>query len=169
MPRNISEHSLYVEKALQHVFLSKLYQLVWADEGCPLLEVSTAEIDNRGYDVVLSLGGVTRHVQLKSNRLDGKRRSADINVGLAQKNSGCVVWYEYDPATLEIHHFLFFGGLPGKRLPDLTKFKVAKKSRGTAEGVKTDRRSVRLVPRSEFQTVGSLKELLVHLFGELPR
>jgi len=163
MPRSIPENSLYVEKALQHAFLAKLHQVIWASEARPLLEVSAAEIDNRGYDVVLSLGAVTRHVQLKSTQLGGKRRSADVHVGLAEKGSGCVVWHEYDPATLEIHHFLFFGGRPGERLPDLTAFKVARKSRGNAEGVKTDRRSVRLVPRSRFKSVASVEELLVQL------
>jgi hypothetical protein len=167
MPRSIPENSLYIERTLQHAFLAKLCQLVWANEASPLLEVSTAEIDNRGYDVVLSLGTVTRHVQLKSNRLGGKRRNADVHVGLAEKESGCVVWYEYDPASLEISNYRFFGGLPGKRLPNLAKFKVAKKSRGNAAGLKTDRRNVRLVPRNRFRAVSSLKDLLVRLFGEL--
>jgi hypothetical protein len=168
MPRSIPENSLYIEHALQHAFLAKLYQLVWASDARPLLEVSTAEIDNRGYDVVLSLGRVTRHVQLKSNRLGGRRRSADVHVWLAEKSSGCVVWYEYDPLTLEISNYLFFGAPPGERLPDLSGSKVAKKSRGNAEGIKTDRRNVRLVPRTRFEQVASIEDLLVRLFGELP-
>jgi hypothetical protein len=165
MPRSIPENSLYVESTLQHAFLAGILRLVWANETGDLLEVSKAEIDNRGYDVVLSLGSVTRHVQLKSTIRGGRRRTADVHVGLAEKASGCVVWYEYEPASLEFRDFHFFGGAPGERLPDLDEFKVATKSRGNADGVKTPRRSVRNVPKNRFTKLASLEEVVVKLFG----
>jgi len=167
MPSIYSENSLYIEKALQHAFIAKLYQAIWQTESRGLLEVSTTEIDDRGCDVVLSLGDVTRHVQFKSNHQGGRRGMADVNVGLGKKPSGCVVWYEYDPATLDIQKHYFFGGLPGEPLPDLTEFKVAKNSRANADGVKTERHNVRSVPKSRFKAVESFEELVVLLFGEL--
>jgi hypothetical protein len=151
---------------VQHAVLAKICKLVWVDDERPLLEVSTAEIDNRGYDVVLSLGAVVRHVQLKSTQEGGKRSKVDVHVGLTDKPSGCIVWYEYDPATLEIRRYHFFGSTPGESLPDLAAFKVAKKSRGNSAGVKTARRSVRLVHKSKFESDLTAEELLIRLFGE---
>lgn len=47
--------------------------------ACSLL-IATAEIDNNGFEAVLTLGDITRHVQLKCLKVGGKR-------GLAEKMS----------------------------------------------------------------------------------
>ena len=119
MTRDISENSLFIEKTLQHLLLARLAQVLWKKEKLKLLEVATAEIDNKGFDVVLTVNKVTRHVQLKCLKLGAKRRHVDVNVGLFDKPSGCVLVCEYDPLNLEFSSFLFFGNRPGKSLPDI--------------------------------------------------
>jgi hypothetical protein len=165
--RSISDNSLYVEKALQHTFIASLYQRIWQDERCPLLEVSSAEIDNRGYDVVLTVGHVTRHVQLKSTKEKGGCSAVNISLELEAKPSGCVVWYTYDPSTLGLKQFRFFGGEPGKRLPDISNQKKTKQTRANAAGVKAHRRNHRRVKRSDFRIANDLPELITWVFGEM--
>jgi hypothetical protein len=165
MTRSVSENSLYVEHALQHEFLAKLYQAIWKDENRSLLEVSTAEIDNRGYDVVLSLGSITRHVQLKSSVLGGSTDEVTVSLELSKKPSGCVVWYEYESDTLEVQHFFYFGGKPGERLPDIADFPVARHTRANSEGVRSERPNIRRIKLTQFVSVKSLDELVGLLFG----
>ena len=45
-----------------------------------------------GYDLVLSLGKVIRHVQLKASMHDAKAASQPIQECLGTHQSGCVVW-----------------------------------------------------------------------------
>lgn len=165
MARNVSENSLYVEHALQHVFIGRIYQEIWKDDDRPLLEVSLAEIDNRGYDVVLSLGEITRHVQLKSSVDGGSTDEVTVSLELSKKPSGCVVWYEYDPHSLEIERYFFFGDLPGKPLPNIAGLPVARHTRANAEGVRSERPNIRRVKRRQFKPVKNIRQLISLLFG----
>ena len=58
-----------------------------AEKEIKLFEIATAEIDNKGFDVVLTVNKVTRHVPLKCSKLGAKRRNIDVNVGLFDKPS----------------------------------------------------------------------------------
>ena len=160
MHRNISENSLYIEKTMEHLLLAKLSQVIWRSKNRGLLEIATAEIDNKGFDVVLTLGDVTRHVQLKCLKLGGKRAHIDVNVGLGLKPSGCVLLCEYDPDNLEFERFRFFGSAPGKRLTKISNMPVAKNP-----GRKTLRKNVRKIPKSRFEMVATINEVIEKLFG----
>ena len=152
MARNISENSLYIEKTLEHLLLAKLSQVIWRRRGSKLLEIATAEIDNKGFDVVLTLGDITRHVQLKCLKLVGKRAHIDVNVGLGLKPSGSVLLCEYDPENLEFERFRFFGNAPGKRLSSIKNLPVALNPRRNKQG-RTPRKNVRRIPKSRFEQV----------------
>jgi hypothetical protein len=52
-------------------------------------------IDAYGHDLVLECGDVLRHVQLKARRLNGATRETNINVALADRPSGRVIWTSY--------------------------------------------------------------------------
>lgn len=95
------EHSVLREKALEHIFLSELSKALLLDLSVPF-EVLRSEFDANGYDIVVEARGIVRHIQLKLTRVGGKRRNVDINLALADKPSGCVVWMMADPATLTI-------------------------------------------------------------------
>lgn len=150
------------EKALEHRLISDLAVLMLR-RGMSL-DVLRSEFDAQGYDVVLEAGQVIRHIQLKASREGGKRRHVDINVRLRAKPGGCVVWINYDPATLAITTLRWFGGLPGEQLPDLGSI-VTRHSKGDRQGTKHCRPALRNLSIARFETVESLDELADRLFG----
>jgi hypothetical protein len=107
-----SHRSSVLEKALEYRFL--------ADLSAELLrrgmefDVLRGDVDHQGYDLVVEANGVVRHIQLKAMVKGGKRADVNVNVKLADKPSGCVVWMRYDPETLAIGPFAWLGGDAGE-------------------------------------------------------
>jgi hypothetical protein len=134
-----THQSVYREKLLEHLLIGELLKYSWLKQHATL-EVSQPSIDRSGHDVVLEANGVTRHVQLKASSHSAKTTLQNIHLGLAEKPSGCVIWTRFDPATLAIGPFLFFGGAPGKPLPSIDQFRTAKHTKANSTGVKTERR-----------------------------
>lgn len=93
----------------------------------------------------------------------GRTASVPINTRLASKPSACVIWMSYDPETLDIAGWRWFGGLAGKPLPDLGDRK-ARHTRANAQGVKAGRPGVRILPARKFDRIGSIAELTDRLF-----
>ena len=92
-------------------------------------------------------------------------RYVDINIQLASKPSGCVIWLNFDPNTLQLGPFYWFGGLPGAPLPDIMNFQVAKHKKANAQGKKSDRPNLRRIPRSKFTQIDSMDDVIERLFG----
>ncbi|MGZ3182083.1 MAG: hypothetical protein ACXU8N_06545 [Telluria sp.] len=156
--------SVYREQLLEHLLIGELLKYSWLHCDADL-EVSQPAVDRAGHDVVLEANGVTRHVQLKSSFITGKTPSQAIHVGLASKPSGCVVWTQFDRKTMALGPFLLFSGQPGQPLPDIAALKVAKHTKGDANGLKKERPNLRVVPKSRFTKIDSIEELYVALFG----
>lgn len=112
-----SEASSLREQYIEYGFLAGLCQEMWRRGTA--VDVLHCHTDRSGYDIVLEAGGVERHVQLKSSFEGAKTRRQKINIRLAGKPSGCIVWVRFDPATLEQTGWLWFGDGPGQPLPDL--------------------------------------------------
>ena len=129
------------------------------------MEVLKPQVDDGGYDLVLECASVVRHVQLKATFRGSKVRRFTINAGLAKKPSGCVVCMLFDEKTLSLGPFFWFGGEPNEPLPDLASFQIAKHTKGNAQGVKTLRPNLRVVPLSAFEPVASVPLLAFKLFG----
>jgi len=128
------------------------------------VDVLKSQFDAQGHDVVFETHGVIRHVQLKASVAGGARRHVNINVKLRGRPSGCVVWMTYDPVTLAITEYRWFGNEPAQPLPDLGN-KVTRHSKGNASGMKAARPALRDVPRARFEPVANLDELATRLFG----
>jgi len=111
-----SQDSSLREQALGHRFLAELLSLMWRDSRRDI-EVLKSEVDRAGYDIVLEANGIIRHVQLKSSFIGSKVRDVSVNTKLLAKPGGCVTWLEFDPDTLAIRKYLWFGGSPGSALP----------------------------------------------------
>src|SRR6202140_4036957 len=120
------------EQALGHLFLGQLLTFMWRS-GVRDIEVLKSEVDRGGYDVVLESNGVIRHVQLKSSFRGSKVREVDVSTKLLRKPGGCILWLEFDPESLAIERYYWFGGKPGTGLPDLG-FRVSRHSKGNSEG-----------------------------------
>jgi hypothetical protein len=152
-----------LEKVLEHRFVAELATSLWI-EGCRDIELLRSEVDAHGYDLVIEAKGTMRHIQLKSMVAGGKKQHVTVNTRLAAKSSGCVVWFDYDPRTLELGPFRWFGAPPGSALPD-TGDTVAKHSKANAMGQKSERSAHRVIRKSKFQQVDTVAALLLLLFG----
>lgn len=159
-----THQSVYREQLLEHLLIGDLLKHSWLHAGATL-EVSQPSIDRSGHDVVLEANGVTRHLQLKSSSHAASTPAQKVHLGLASKPSGCVVWTRFDRATMKLGPFLFFGAEPGFPLPSLDAFKVAKHTKGNKEGVKMERRNLRVVRMSQFRKIADVSALYMALFG----
>ena len=159
--------SSHREKVVEHVFLGELLRYLWVAR-IPGVQVLKPEVDASGYDLVLSLGKVMRHVQLKASMHDGKAAHQPIHAALGEHASGCVVWIVLND-DLSFERFRWFGAGPGQALPALSTFRRAKHNRANAEGVKKERVHTWRVPKSAFDTVPDMAGLIEKLFGESAR
>lgn len=151
------------ERALEHLFLGELSSRILLETGRGP-EILKSEHDSYGYDVVIELAGFLRHLQLKVGRHDGERAHLDINMQLAMKPSGCVIWAMVDPATYRLGPFYWFGGLPGEPLPDLGDRSV-RHSRANRDGVKAVRPGLRRLPKGRLERLDTIEEVILRLFG----
>lgn len=152
------------EKTLEHVFVGDCLRWLW-NKGIRDSEVLRADVDTAGYDIVMDIGGVMRHIQLKASFNGSKTPRQKINTKLGAKHSGCVVWMGFDPKTIKLGPFYWFGGAPGEPLPDITNFKKAKHEKGNAQGVKAERQNSYVVNKGKFEKLETLDELMQKLFG----
>lgn len=158
-----AENSTLREKVLERIFLAELSKELLIGHRTPF-EVLRSEFDAHGYDVVVEARGILRHIQLKATRIDGKRRDVDVNLALAEKPGGCVVWFMADPDTLSIGPFFWLGSEPGKPL-SAPEGAVTRHSRANAEGVKAERKGLRKVPMRRFARMGTVTQVAEALFG----
>jgi len=158
--------SMFYEQLVEHIFISEVLQEAWYRHG-KTVEVLHAEIDASGYDVVLECNGYLRHIQLKTSK-PNKRGSQPINVALASKPSGCIVWilrHENKETCRVSFSYLFFGGKPGKPLPSLNAFPFAKRTTPNKEGIKPTRQSIHKIPKGHFTPVRDTTAIVECLFG----
>ena len=164
--KSMEEHSInssYRERLIEHLFVGELLKLSWQKRDFSL-EVSKPEVDNSGYDLIVEANGILRHIQLKSAFAGAKTARQNIHISLANKASGCVVWVYFNEETLDLGPFLFFGGKPGEPLPDISGHKVAKHTKGDAEGFKSERPSIRVINKGEFTKHLTVNDLYKSLF-----
>lgn len=159
-----THQSVYREQMLEHLLVSQLLRYSWLNDEAQL-EVIKPEIDRSGHDIVFEAHGKIRHVQLKTSSLTAKTARQKLHVDLASKPSGCVIWTRFDPGTLDLGPFLFFGGPAGEPLPPLDDLPVAKHTKGDATGKKAERPNIRTLAKGRFRELTSVRELYCVLFG----
>jgi hypothetical protein len=157
-----SSDSSLREQALGHVFLGQLLTFMWRN-GTRDIEVLKSEVDRGGYDVVLESNGVIRHVQLKSSFRGSNVREVDVSTKLLRKPGGCILWLEFDPESLAIGRYYWFGGKAGTALPDLGA-RVSRHSKGNSEGEKNERPIHRVLARGRFEALADIREVVEKLF-----
>jgi hypothetical protein len=157
--------SSYRENMLEYLFASAVMRHLWQQEF-RRVEILRSQVDDSGYDLVLEANSVVRHVQLKSSHATAKAAKVDVSLDLAKKPSGCVIWLRFDPISLALGPFLWFGCNPGELLPEIGHFPIAKHAKGNAQGVKLPKMNQRQVPKSAFIKLPSIEEVVERLFGE---
>ena len=153
------------EKTLEHLFVGQLLRCLWAN-GQRDVEALRPEVNDAGYDVAIECSNVTRHIQLKFSFRGATTRQVKVNTRLAAKPSGCVIWLNFDRRDLSLGPFLWFGGKPGKRLPDIADLPVGKHTKANAKGTKAERPNTRVLRRSQFTELTSIEDVVNRLFGD---
>ncbi len=151
------------EKLVEHVFLGELLRGLWR-KNVRDLEILRPEVDSGGYDLALECRGIVRHVQLKSSHRDAKRAEVTANIKLVDRPSACILWIYFDPDTLLLGPFLWFGGAPGDRIPPLGE-KVATHTKHNADRQKTVRLGHRVVAKSRFARLDTIDDVIQRLIG----
>ncbi len=160
-------HSSRREKLIEHLFVGEVLRSLWRD-GIYEADVLRAETDAAGYDVVIEVGAISRHIQLKSSARSSKTSSQKVHLELGKKSGGCVIWIQFDADTMTLGPYLWFGSKPGKPLPDITGFPVAKQTRGNRDGEKSARPNIRVINKGKFEKVATISDLIHLLFGKTP-
>lgn len=150
------------EKVIEHLFIGDLLRCLWR-QGVRDIEVLRAEVDRAGYDLVLEAGGVMRHVQFKASYRGAKTARVGIHTNLARKLSGCVIWIWFDPKSMDLGPFLWFGGMPGAKLPPLGN-RVGKHTRGDSTGNKAKRANIRIISKGQFIALTTMDDVVDALF-----
>ena len=157
--------SSYREAVLEHLFVGELLRTLWL-RGIHA-EVLRPFVDDAGYDLVVDANRVTRHIQLKSSFQHAATKQQKVRQDLELKPNGCIVWLQFNEATLCFHEYLWFGNPPGQPLPNLCEFKIAKNSKGDASGRKAPIPSMRMIPKGKFDRISTMNQLAETLFGRL--
>ncbi len=151
------------EKILEHRFLAEIASELWA-RGCFDFGIARGEVDDSGFDVIIEVGAVSRHIQLKGKRIQGRAARYDVQTALADRPSGWVVVMLHHHRDLSLQGYYFFGGAAGEPLPALGKW-VAKHAKGDGDGVKKERPRLRRISLGQFDFVETRGELVDRLFG----
>ncbi|WP_300395755.1 hypothetical protein [Henriciella sp.] len=162
-PADHTEHSSLREKLIEHLFLGEVLKELWR-RGQRDVEVLQTQVDNNGYDLVIEVAGIMRHVQLKASHRTAKTREVGVQTALARKPSGCIIWIWFDPETLTFDRFLWKGASPGQSLPDLGE-RAVRHTRANSAGVKAERPGLRRLSRSDFRQLDDVGELVDAMFG----
>ncbi|MDB5652307.1 MAG: hypothetical protein JWL62_3827 [Hyphomicrobiales bacterium] len=158
-----SADSTLREKIVEHLFIGQLLRLIWS-EGIRDIEVLKPEVDRAGYDIVIAVNGVVRHIQLKATRKGGKRNRVDLSTRLTERRGGCVVWLVVDEDNFELGPFYWLGSDPHLPLV-LNSTRIGKHTKGNAQGLKAARPMMRTLSRGEFTRFDSVVELRAALFN----
>lgn len=154
------EHSTLRERIVEHIFVGDVLRTLW-QRGVSDVEILRPEFDAHGYDVVMSRGRIVRHIQLKTQA----KGEVSISQALSEKPSGCVIRILLNKESLALGPFMWFGGAPGKPLPDISQYPNAKRTTHNAQGVRPMRKNHRLLPSSAFTKLNTLDEVVERLFG----
>lgn len=111
-----ADHSSLRESILEHTFLGSLGRELWR-RGQYSVEVLRAEVDRAGYDVVISVGDLTRYIQLKSLSKGATTREWSISNLLTKKTGGCVVVQSVDRFSLDVEEYLSSAAAQQNRCP----------------------------------------------------
>lgn len=148
-----SRNSHAFENMVEHIFLGQLLAEMWISHK-QVVEVSKANTDAWGYDVVLSTDSITWYVQLKTSV------PVDVNMRLFEKQRACVVAAipSITPAGIDLR-YRFWEATDAKKL---SPSKRTVYRRGQMK--RDERQDHRRVVASLFEKEMEIRDLAVRLF-----
>jgi hypothetical protein len=135
-PHFISQNSRFFDNLLEHRFLFDLRRHLVLRKKPLLLNVLQSEVDAFGFDLVLSVGEHTYHIQMKTRSGAPPATSYDLAESLWRLPNACAIWMLYDASTIEPTGYY----LLGNPLPPMDGFVASKQAeyRGSATRGRSD-------------------------------
>ncbi len=165
-----STRSSLRESIIEHLFIGEILKELWKEHATQV-EVLKPQVDDAGYDMVIeckrnskSDTSIPCYIQLKSSFDGSKTAKVSLSEKLTNKPYWCVIWIFFDPKTLSLGPFRWFGAAPDQPSPDLANFKTTKHTKGDATGNKADRPGHRDIPKGEFVKLAKIKDVIGKLF-----
>lgn len=160
----LAANSIYIENLFRHAFLFDLSQHLLLQNPPRKLTILNSEVDDSGVDLVLTLGSVTRQIQMKTLNKPSAPNPYNIADSVFLIPGGCVVWLIYDHLKMQPMRYHFFGKPGNGVIGNPEVFPIGYKRR---KGIKMEREGYRLVKTSH----ATHKDLLIGdlcaiLFGE---
>jgi hypothetical protein len=161
----LAERSSYVENVLRHALIAELSSVVWSRDPSAALQVFNTEVDDAGFDIVLSLGSQVRYVQLKQTHDQKVPSHCSVRLSFSDLPGSCVVLMSHTIPQLRLTQFRFFGGPPGEPMKSITELRLSKlPGRRGASGERKTRANYRDVSVRSFTGPYSAAQLLDVLF-----
>lgn len=161
----LAERSSYVENVLTHRLISSLAGELWRRDPCLPLNIFNAEVDDAGFDLVLGCGNRLRYIQIKQVHAAGNARKFSVRLDFTRLPGSCVVVVVHAEATLDVEHFLFFGGTPDIPMPSVENENPSiAPGRRDEDGKRKVRAHYRDIPRAKFRGPLDTSQLLDALF-----
>jgi len=98
-------HSVLRERIAEHMFVGEALRTLWR-RNITDVELLRSEFDAGGYDLVMSLRAIVRHIQLKVSMEAGRVPVLRQAIKLMEKPTGCILWIAV-AEDLELRSFLF--------------------------------------------------------------
>jgi hypothetical protein len=127
-----------------------------------MVTVLRSEVDDAGVDLVMTLGSVTRQIQMKTLAKATTNNPYSVAESLGGLIGGCVVWICYDRESFEPTRYHLMGGRGNTPMRDLAVFPVAKKKKNGKKVAREGYRSIR-IRDAEFRNLG-LDDLVTVMF-----
>jgi hypothetical protein len=86
------------------------------------------------------------------------------SVKLLERPSACILWIFFDPDTLSLGPFLWFGSVAAKEIPELGE-KVAKRTNPNSEQKKVDHPAHRVIAKNRFAALETIDAVIAKLIG----
>ncbi|MES5814001.1 hypothetical protein [Pseudoxanthomonas sp. Soil82] len=161
----LAERSSYVENVLRHALVASLSSVVWLRDPLASLQVFNAEVDDSGFDIVLTLGKQVRYIQLKQAHSGKIPVHCSVRLSFSEMVGSCIVLMSHRSQDLSLESFRFFGAGPGEPMSDIGDLRVSRSpGRRSAEGERKVRANYRDVPVRRFVGPLSASDLLDQLF-----
>jgi hypothetical protein len=82
-----------------------------------------------------------------------------VVIAVLERPSACILWIFFDPDTLSLGPFLWFGGAAGERIPPLGE-KIARHTKPNAMLKKADRPAHRVIAKNQFATLQTIDDVI---------
>lgn len=163
----LATRSSYVENVLTHSMISALAGDLWRRDPEIRMDILRTEVDESGFDLVLTMSGLARYIQIKQVNSEGRNKNFSVRADFALMPGSCVVVIVHRDSDLHIEGYRFFGAAPNKAMPSVDAFNSSiLPGRRDKDGNRRVREHYRDIPGVRFTKLNSVSDLLDVLFPE---